>query len=112
MNNNNIIHTATHDVQDIEHSWENSEMCLRCVFSDRTTARGCFLLLTNTATSETTTVTISRAQTTEHCFGSMERGIYLIVAYDWEQNGQTGPDPAITTHIHLIPIPTRFSKSI
>ena len=87
-----------------------SELCITCVFTNDTQAKGCLIVLTNTDTA--LSLKIHRANNSD-CIILSDNGHYIMSVYDWEENGLVSNDAAIViTDIVVSGITSQTTSSI
>ena len=106
-----INYIGTFDVQEIQLSQNSSELCLKCIFSYETKAKGCIVFITNSDSLQTMTVKILRLRMytySTQCATLSDIGNYhMILAYDWEEDGSVSLKPAVIVTI-MLNATTRF----
>ena len=107
-----INYIGTFDVQEIQLSQNSFELCLKCIFSYETKAKGCIVFITNSDSLQTMAVKILRLQMYTYsiqCATLSDTGNYhlLISAYDWEEDGSISLKPAVIVTI-MLNVTTRF----
>ena len=97
-----IVFIGTFDIQTLHYQQNISELCLTCIFTFNSKAKGCLVLITNVETLQTTTMKIPRLQpdtNASQCITPLNSGEHVVSAYDWEEDGGISAEPAVTINI-------------
>ena len=93
-----FIPTGTFDVTSVQYSLYNtsytSELCITCVFTNDTQAKGCVIHVVLFSTDTVLSLRIHRANNSD-CIMLSDNGHYIMSVYDWEENGLVSNDAAV-----------------